>query len=151
MMYKLKKKYWMRLLGIDYGTKRVGVSISDDGGRLAFPHTTLSSDKELINELRLITDEYKIERIIVGESKDYQMKDNAIMGEVSVLVEELTNILGIEVVLQPEFMTTMQISKEHFQATKEVGRKTQKKDRADNLDAKAATLILQSYIDSNLK
>ena len=141
----------MRLLGIDYGTKRVGISISDDGGRLAFPHTTVSNNKELVDEIKVIVDEYDANLIVIGESKDYQMKDNRIMGEVHDFMEELSKETGVKVVLQPEFMTSMQISKEHFQATKEEGRKTKKKDRAENLDAKAATLILQSYIDSNLK
>lgn len=140
----------MRLLGIDYGTKRVGISISDDGGRLAFPHTTVSNDKELINEIRLIIDEYSVDLIVIGESKDYQMKDNRIMNEVHGFMDELEIKTGIKVVLHPEFMTSMQVSKEHFQATKESGRNTGKKNTAKNLDAKAASIMLQSYIDSNL-
>lgn len=141
----------MRLLGIDYGTKRIGISISDDGGRLAFPHTTITNDKEFVNELRLIVDEYKVDLIVIGESKDYQMKDNQIMDEIHGLVEGLPVTLGVEVVLHPEFMTSTQVSSEHFQAHKKVGRNIKKKDKVSNIDARAATIMLQSYIDSNLK
>ncbi|MDA8611398.1 Holliday junction resolvase RuvX [Candidatus Pacebacteria bacterium] len=117
----------MRLLGIDYGTKRVGIAISDDGGRLAFPHTTVSNNKDLVEEIKLITSEYEVELIIVGDSKNYQMKDNQIMEEVKDFVEDLMDETKIKTILHPEFMTSMQVSKEHFQATKDKSRNTNKK------------------------
>lgn len=139
----------MRLLGIDYGTKRIGISISDDGGRLAFPYTTFTNNKELIKEISLVIDEYKVERIVIGESKNYEMKDNQIMDDIRDFVEDLKRQINIEVVLHSEFMTSAQVSKEHFQATREAGRNIKKKNVAENIDAKAATIMLQSYIDSN--
>jgi putative Holliday junction resolvase len=138
----------MRLLGIDYGTKRIGISISDDGGRLAFPHTTIKNDKSFVSEIKEIVDEYNVKTIVVGESKDYQMKENAIMADVHDLVDELKELLKINVVLHPEFMSSTQVEKTVFQAHDESGRKTKKEQKAKNVDAQAAAIILQSYIDS---
>jgi putative holliday junction resolvase len=137
----------MRLLGIDYGTKRIGLSLSDEGERLAFPHATIANDKKVLQELKAIIEQYTVGKIIVGESKDLSMKDNRLMDDVRFFVQELEVQTKLPVELHPEFMTSTQVSKTHFQLSE------RHKDRgvsgAKNLDAQAATIMLQHYIDSN--
>lgn len=139
----------MRIVGIDYGTKRVGVALSDDGGRLAFPHTTIKNDNNLIEEISLIVNQYEVELIVVGDSKDYKMKDNLIMGQVKDFIEDLKLDMDIKVELHPEFMTSTQVERTNYQITKQPGRKDGKEQKAKQVDAQAAAIMLQSYIDSS--
>ena len=123
----------MRFLGIDYGEKRVGLAISDESGRMAFPDQTLPNNKNLIGEIASICQKKQIKRVIIGESRDYSGKPNEIMkaaGEFSVALAKATNL---EVINEPEFLTSHQASKIQ--------------GGSNQIDASAATIILQSYLD----
>lgn len=124
----------MRLLGIDFGTKRVGIALSDESAILAFPEAVLDNDNLLLENILKIIKEKEIGKIIIGESKDYKMKDNLIMEDINNFIESLKKETNIPIKLHPEFMSSMQ-------AEKEMGQKTK------SIDAQAATIILQSYID----
>ncbi|MBX4209340.1 Holliday junction resolvase RuvX [Candidatus Parcubacteria bacterium] len=123
----------MRLLGIDYGKKKVGIAISDDKGMMAFPKAVLSNDNFLMRELKDLVKGHGIEIVVIGESKDYQMKDNPIMRDARRFADELGREAGVVVVYEPELLTSHQAA--HFQG------------KTDMIDAAAASIILQSYID----
>jgi len=132
-------------MGIDFGTKRVGVAISDEGVNIAFPHSVIKNSPTLAEDVSKIAHDNKVEKIVMGESKDFNMEDNPLMEKINIFKDELCG-LGFEVVLHNEFLTSHQVSSETFGASrKEKSRKTEKKD--EMLDAKAATILLQSYID----
>lgn len=139
----IKKK----LMGIDFGTKRVGVALSDVEAHVAFPHSVLKNSPTLSEDISKIAHIEEIEKIIIGESKDFNMKDNPLMDKINILKDELCG-LGFAVVFHNEFLTSHQVSSETFGASrKEKSRKSEKKD--EMIDAKAATILLQSYIDKN--
>ena len=71
----------MRYLGIDFGSKRVGLALSDESGTLAFPYSVLLNDKTLLAEMERIVKEQKVKLMIMGESKDFNGKDNPIAGK----------------------------------------------------------------------
>lgn len=123
----------MKYLGVDYGTKRIGLAVSDDDGRLAFPFEVLQNDNKILDNFKKILDENNIKKVIMGESKNYKMEDNKIMTEVIDLKDILEKTMEIDVVLHPEFMTSMQAEK------------IQGKNNMS--DASAAAIILQSYLD----
>jgi putative holliday junction resolvase len=123
----------MRYMGIDYGTKRVGVAISDSTNKFALPHSVIQNSKKLVEDLNTIICDHEIEIVILGESKNYKMEDNPVMVKIKALKEEIENRLHKKVILEPEFMTSHQA--EHFQGKTEL------------LDASAAAIILQSYLD----
>ncbi len=127
----------MRLLGIDYGKKRVGIAISDDQGMMAFPKAVLPNDNFLMTELKALIKGHDIGTIVIGESKDYAMKDNAIMAKVRSFVAELERETGIAPIYEPEMLTSHQAT--HFQG------------KTDMIDASAASIILQSYIDRTME
>jgi putative Holliday junction resolvase len=135
----------MRLLGIDYGSKRIGIAISDDGGTLAFPYKILINNMELIDSIHNICGEEDISAIVLGESHDLSGKPNKIMGSIEELKHNLETDLDLPVYLQKEFMTTVEArgreGKEQNNA-----RKTSKKEPSQ-ADASAAALILQRYLD----
>lgn len=123
----------MRYLGIDYGTKRVGVAISDEGGTLAFPYAILENGKGLVGEVKNICVKEHIEMIVVGESYDYSGKPNKVMGEIERFTTNLREVVSLPIVHEREFMSTQQAR--FFQTEK------------DRVDDSAAAIILQSYLD----
>ena len=123
----------MRYLGIDFGKKRVGVAISDESNRLAFPLSVLPNDKTLLGAIQEIIKIEKIEQIVIGESKDFQGKPNKIMGEIEKFAKILKEKTQLVIVFEPEFMTSVQA--EQLQGKNEMH------------DASAAAIILQSYLD----
>ena len=72
----------MKLLGIDYGTKRVGISLSDESGKMAFPHDVFKNDKKLVDNVKSICEEETVSAIVMGESKDYKQKENPLMVDI---------------------------------------------------------------------
>jgi putative Holliday junction resolvase len=126
-------------IGIDYGTKRIGVAISDTSWKLAFPLTVIQngpSNKEkdsVIYEIRKILDEHDVQLVVIGESKDFKNKDNEIMDEVRDFKDTLDEEFWIETLFEPELFSTLQASRiqgEHA-----------------TIDSSAAAVILQSYLD----
>lgn len=125
----------MRYLGIDYGSKRVGVAISDSTLAFANPLAVLKNDSFLVSEIQKICKEKVVTGVVVGDSKDFDFKDNYIMKEIKPFVENLKKVLGIPVYMHPEFLTSREA--EHIQG------------RGEMLDASAAALILKSYLEKN--
>lgn len=131
--YKWWYTIFMKLLGIDYGSKRVGLATSDTESGMAFPHSVIKNDNEMINVLEKIVEKENIEKIVLGESKNLDGKDNDISEDIRKLKLVLEAEIDREVILQPEFYTT-------YQASRIQG-------DSDMIDASAATIILQSYLD----
>ncbi len=123
----------MRYLGIDYGTKRVGVAVSDASGSFAMPLSVIFNSEDLMDEIDYICTEQNIEEIVVGDSKDYSGKENEIMKEITPFVKNLEEKTNLPVRLHPEFLTSREA--EQIQGKNEMH------------DASAAALILKSYLD----
>lgn len=123
----------MRLMGIDYGGKRVGVALSDEAGRFAYPYEVLKNDKDLVDNILKGIKKERVGRVVLGKSLDYKMQPNAIMAKVEEFKTELEIASGLPVEFENEFMTTMEA--ERLQG------------KGDKIDASAAALILRSYID----
>jgi len=127
----------MRILGIDYGTKRVGIAVSDPDAHFALPHSIIqraSKDdmSKVVEEIVSIATINEAKTIVIGESRDYKGQPNKIMPEISVLKTDLES-RGFDVQLELEFMTSVQA--ERFQGKTSLS------------DASAAALILQAYLD----
>ena len=78
-----------RFLGIDYGTKRIGIAISDENGRLAFPKEILENGADTFKRIGEIIKKEKIDEIVVGESVDFKGKLNALSARIEVFILEL--------------------------------------------------------------
>ncbi len=122
----------MRLMGIDYGTKRVGIALSDDKGMMAFPHTVLPNDASLQKEIEKIVQKEKVEMIVIGHSLGRDGKPNAVHAKVEDFIQDLTLSLGLPIELELEMYTTQEAIR--FQG------------RGEMTDASAASIILNSYI-----
>jgi putative Holliday junction resolvase len=135
----------MKHLGIDYGTKRVGIALSDDGGTLAFPYKILPNNLELVDTIHNISGEENVAALVLGESQDLAGKPNKIMGSIEEFKRNLEAELDLPVYFQKEFMTTVEargrVGKEQNNARKTF------KEKSSLADASAAALILQRYLD----
>ncbi len=122
----------MRLMGIDYGTKKVGIAFTDEGGKMAFPHGVVPNTPKLLDVLIGLINEKKVGEIVIGHSLDKNGKPNAVHAAVEGLMLDITLACGIPVHLEPEQYTT--------QAA------IQLQGRNANTDASAAALILDGYL-----
>jgi len=123
----------MKYIGIDFGTKRVGVALSDERGELAFPRVVIENNRSLGTKIKELCERELVEKMIVGESLGYDQKPNAVMKDIEAFVRDMTEMLGIPIELEPEFMTSAQAE--------------QVRGKHAMIDASAAAIILQSYLD----
>ena len=125
----------MKYLGIDYGKKRIGVALSDEGGTLAFPLTTVEAGKEALSRIVELAKKNGAEKIVLGESRDFKGTANPVMEDIEQFKKDLEELSGLPTLYQLEFMTSAQALREG---------ETPK----EKLDASAAALILQSFLDT---
>ncbi len=140
----------MRYLGIDFGTKRVGLALSDESGTLAFPHSVVGNDKTLLSEVGKVIKEHKIELVVIGESKDFKGKDNPVAKKAAEFKKALEETARITVAYEPEFMTSVQAGRKHerrARGSRGTGLRAEQRKTNEMLDASAAAIILQSYLD----
>jgi putative holliday junction resolvase len=123
----------MKYLGIDYGFKRIGIATSDENGEMAFPCQVIKNDNKILESLNKIIKEKEIQKIIIGESKDFKLENNEIM----------TSVLNLKTVLEKETGLIVELHNEIFSSA--MAEHIQGKNTM--LDASAATIILQSYLD----
>ena len=123
----------MRLMAIDYGEKRVGVASTDESGSFALPRAVLDNDTALLDKVIRFKEENKIDKIILGESKNFLGEDNLIQKKILEFKTELEE-KGVEVVMHPEVLTTMEAR--------------QIQGQTDMTDASAAALILKSFLET---
>ncbi len=140
----------MRYLGIDFGSKRVGLALSDESGALAFPYEVLQNDKGLLAEVARIMTEQKVKLVVMGESKDFGGKDNAIAKPAEAFKKALEALTHKKVEYEQEFMTSVQAGRNYARRPEEsrgTGVRAEKRRSHAMLDASAAAIILQSYLD----
>ncbi len=123
----------MRYLGIDYGTKRVGVAVSDESGAMAFPYAILENNKKLVTGVKEICEKENIAHVVVGESLDFKGQPNSVAEDINRFVDDLRGAVNVPISSEREFLSTRQAR--FFQTEKE------------HVDDSAAAIILQSYLD----
>ena len=138
----------MRYLGLDLGSRTLGISISDKGGMFARAYSVIRHNEEydrLLNEVKEIVSLENIDAIVLGFPKNM---NNTVgpKGELSIeFKEKLENLLSIPVYLQDERLTTKQA---HDVL---ISNDTSRKKRKQVVDKMAACIILQSYLDKENK
>lgn len=121
------------LMAVDYGEKRVGIASTDNSGHFALPRMVLENDGTLLSKILRFKEENNIEKIIIGESKNFKGEANLIQEKIEKFRNELEE-LGVKTVFHPEIMTTTEAR--------------QLQGQTDMTDASAAALILKSFIDN---
>lgn len=135
-----------KLIGIDYGEKKVGIALSDNSGTFAFPKEVVSNDGKLVNYVVGLADKENISRIVIGRSTNYQGKDNPIMERINQFKKALEEKLSIPIDFEIEFLTSAEAKRQPQEADLPRSRKPRVHKR---VDAGAAAIILQSFIDKS--
>lgn len=138
----------MRYLGLDLGSRTLGIAISDATGVIASSHSIIRHHEEyerLVLEVEKLVFDYKVGEIVLGYPKNM----NNSIGEKAILSEKFRGMLEeklfIPVHLMDERLTTKQAQ------DMLISNHTSRKNRKKVIDSLAATIILQSYLDQKEK
>lgn len=131
----------MRYLGIDYGSSKIGLALSDEAGTMGFPHAIVSNTPRLSDELCALIAQMNITAVVIGESRTLSGGKNPIAEAAHALGDELTLRAGIPVLYESEVFTSAEARRA---PAKESKSRTPKRHRV--VDDSAAALILTSYL-----
>lgn len=133
-----------RILGLDIGTKRIGVAISDPLGITAQPLMTIEreSKKKDLEAIEALLDQYQVRKVVVG--MPFNMNGTiGTSGEMAKMVgEKIKNKFKIELIYVDERLST--VSAERVLIEGDIRRE----ERKNIIDKVAASYILQTYLDS---
>ena len=133
----------MRYIGLDLGTKTLGISLSDITKTIASAYKTIRYDDydSLLEELGQIIKDEQIEKIVLGLPKNM----NNSLGDRALSTIEFGDLIfakyNIEVIYQDERLTTKEAASYMIQAD------MSRKKRKQKIDSLAANIILQTYLD----
>ncbi|MCI0706491.1 MAG: Holliday junction resolvase RuvX [Ignavibacteriae bacterium] len=133
-----------RVLGIDYGTVRIGLSLSDPLGITAQPYETLMNNGEFWMKLNTILDAQAVHLIVVGMPLNLKGQKAQKAQEVEVFIERLKQESRREVVVWDERFTSTIAQ----QTLRSMGTKKSDRQKKGIVDAMAAAVMLQSFLDS---
>lgn len=130
-----------RLLGLDIGGKRIGVAISDEMGSIASPLTMIDARSNVAQELRRLIERYGIARIVVGLPIGLSGREGPQAQEVRSVADALAESLGVELIYSDERMSSA-VAEQAL-----ISQGTRREKRKQHIDAMAAAVILQGYLD----
>jgi putative holliday junction resolvase len=133
----------MRILAIDYGTKRVGLALSDETGTIAQPLGLLPAEPaaKLFDLLKETVAQRKVEEIVVGIPRNMNGTYGPAADKTREFVGALKQVVTISVQTWDERLTTVQANRFLI----ETGMRRQ--ERKERVDQTAAAILLQSYLD----
>lgn len=124
--------YMAVLMGIDYGTKRIGIALTDQNGTMAFPFEVLEHDSTVISNIKRIVQERGVKKIVIGLPLDLAGEPTDATAGSRTFAKTLNSELGIPVDFADEIYTSQQAAR--IQGKKE------------SIDASSAALILDQYL-----
>ena len=141
--FKKKHTNKVRLLGLDLGSKKIGVSICDENQSIATPYKTIvkSNNNDLVNNLKEIIDENNIKGIIIG----YPINMDGTLGKSAQSVRDISyniaNSIELPICLWDERLSTVGA----FNISSQLDVNISKRER--DIDKNAAAFILQGALD----
>ncbi len=141
----------MRTLAIDPGTRRVGLALSDAGGKLATPCEVLqvqSAGGAIPGILKIIREE-QVERVVVGVPLNMDDSRGPAARAAVEFGRELARQSGKDVVFVDERLSSFD-AEQHLIGRKRGGEKISRRQKKERLDALAAAGFLQAYLDGKL-
>lgn len=124
----------MKYLGIDYGSNRIGIAVSDQDGKIAFPRSAVKNNTGAISHLEKIVQEEKIERIVMGDTRTISGRDNAITAEAEKFITAL------------EKATTLSVTRA-FEGWSSIEASRYAPENDSHEDSAAAAIILQRFFE----
>jgi putative holliday junction resolvase len=131
----------MKILALDYGTKRIGVAISDFSQKIAFPREYIANTPDALTKIAAIVQQEDVELIILGNPKSLKNTETAMTKEVHNFLESLQNKVTIKLQLLDERLSSKHMEKELIKAD------FSRQKRKETIDSSAACFLLQGYLD----
>ena len=141
--FKKKQSESVRLIGLDLGSKRIGVSICDEKQLIAIPFKTINKTNkdELINELKKIINENNVKGIVIGYPINMDGSLGSSAQSVNDIAKNIDEAINIDICLWDERLSTVGA----FNLSSQLDINVTKREK--NLDQNAAAFILQGAID----
>ena len=140
----------MKYLGIDYGTKRIGLAVSNDEGTIAFPHSILTNTPAVINDIATMVQSESIDGIVIGDSLNTDGSQNQLGTDVDKFATRLIESTGCSVQFQDERFSSV-AAQAHLYGKGNIANErwteTENTKKRDHHDAQAAAIILQRFLD----
>ena len=131
-----------KIVGIDYGEKRIGLAVADTALRIAHPHSVVVHNAGAIDEIARFVKDEGIRTIVLGMPKSLSGDEGSQAAKVREFAERLVDAAGVEVIFQDERLSS--------KAAEEIliGMNKSRSERRVIADAHQAAIILQTYLDS---
>ncbi|MDZ7779213.1 MAG: Holliday junction resolvase RuvX [Gemmatimonadota bacterium] len=136
----------MRVLGVDFGEKRIGVAVSDPTGTIASPLETVkrrAGKRPPLNRLADTARAWEVRHVVVGLPLSLTGEENEWCAEVRTMGRNLAKRLELDVSFVDERMTSVRAER----AVRAVGLSKRARREKGRVDAGAAQLILQAWLD----
>lgn len=136
----------MRILAIDHGTKRMGIALSDETATIAQPLEFILAEpfSAFLARLKELIREKQVEMILIGMPRNMDGSYGPAALKVQEFVAVLKDTIGIPIKTWDERLTSTQANRMLIQA------EVRRDKRKERVDAAAAAILLQSYLDSRL-
>lgn len=136
----------MRIMGLDFGEKTVGVALSDEMLLTAQPFETIKRERpaklrRTLSRIETLMEEYQVEKVVIGLPKKLNNEEGDRCVQTREFGEMIERRSGLEVIYQDERLTTISAD-----AVLEEGG-VRKENRKQYIDKMAAAIILQAYLD----
>ncbi len=131
-----------KILGVDYGEAKIGLALSDERGKIAFPYKTIATGKNPYEAIDKAIQGYHVDKIVVGLPLHMNGKESPLSLKVREFAATLQKKLQIPVTLFDERLTSAFSEKEMLEM------EMNRKKRSEKSDVTAAVIILQNYLDS---
>lgn len=140
----------MRYLGIDYGTKRIGIALSDERGSIAFAHSVIPHDGSTLSVILELIHKEAVAGVVIGESVHLDGSANLLMKKITEFKEALEKEIDIPIFLEKEWMSSVaarahMYGKGNIANEQWTGSANAKKKSA--IDDHAAAVILQRFLE----
>lgn len=135
-----------RVLGVDFGMKRIGLAVSDPTGTIASPLETVkrrAGKRPPLNQIAETAREWDVKHLVVGLPLELSGNENAWCAEVRDMGHNLADRLGVAVSFVDERMTSVRAER----AVRSIGLSKEALRNKGRIDAGAAQLILQAWLD----
>ena len=126
----------MKYLGIDYGSNRIGIAVSDSEGKIAFPRAAIKNNTKAISYIEKIVHDEKIEKIVIGDTRTIGGAKNSITPEAEKFISALEKATSLTVTRAFEGWSSIEASR-------------YAPENDSHEDSAAAAIILQRFFEMN--
>lgn len=133
-----------RILGVDYGSQRIGLSLSDPLGIIAKPIEAIKNTENLFTDIQRLSEKKRVQLIVVGMPLNLKGQYSQKTEEVQEFIRSLRSHIDIEVVTWDERFTTTIAKQSMFTMGM---KKKERRMRDGRVDSMAAAIMLQGFLD----